>query len=347
MSMRGDTFMVATMPEARRPDLQTDAPHRHAKARCAGARRGSAALLACIAVATFAPAPVVAQTTGLVGANLERRANALLSIMGFGLTPDVTTGSLSISDSASGDPHFQSATLGGGFTVSRSLPLYLEGTAGFSRYDPAFVVSDGEAERTIPTRWNALSVTVGVGWDIPIAPELVLRPIANASYGRVKSDAEIGAAIVGVDAEVLQSGHMDSVGLGGALMLDFERSRPEGDFDAELRYTHIYLRSTGDLSDEVDGRSVARSVNLWTRWRAPTGTVLLERPLRYVVEFAHTRYFGDLADSLGFDWLSSVGLGLELDTSKYERWVTRVRLVARYRFGPNVQGASLGLAVSF
>ena len=130
-------------------------------------------------------------------------------------------------------------------------------------------------------------------------------------------------------------------------MLDYERMRPEGDFDAELRYTHIYLRSTGDLSDTVDGWSVARSLNLWTRWRAPTGAVLLERPLRYVLEFAHTSYYGDLEGALGFDHLNSVGLGLELDTGKYERWVTRVRLVARYRFGPNVRGTSLGLAVSF
>jgi hypothetical protein len=51
--------------------------------------------------------------------------------------------------------------------------------------------------------------------------------------------------------------------------------------------------------------------------------------------------------ALGFDCLSSVGAGIELDVGKYERWVTRVRLVARCRFAPNVQGTSLGLAVSF
>ena len=56
---------------------------------------------------------------------------------------------------------------------------------------------------------------------------------------------------------------------------------------------------------------------------------------------------GFLCLRLGFDYLSSVGLGMELDVSRYERWVTRVRLVARYRFGPNVQGMSIGFAVSF
>jgi hypothetical protein len=299
-------------------------------------------------VAALAPAPADAQTSGIPEARLQERANALLTLMGFGLTPDVTTGSLSISDNATGDPRVQSTSLGGGFTVSRSLPLYLEGTAGYARYDPAFLFSDGQAERTIPTRWNSLSVTAGVGWDVPVAPDLVFRPILNASYGRVTTDAQIGAAII-TDGELaaLQDGRTEAVGLGGSLMLDYERYRPEGDLDAELRYTNIFQRNSGSLSDAVDSRSIARSLNLWTRWRAPTGLVLLERPLRYVLEFAHTRYGGDLEGALGFDYLSSVGAGLELDVGKYERWVSRVRMVARYRFGPNVQGVSVGLAVSF
>jgi len=309
--------------------------------------RRFATLFVMIAALTGTCGPAAAQTTGVIGGRLQERANELLTVMGFGLTPDVTTGSLGISDTSSGDPRIQSVTLGGGFTVSRDLPLYLEGTAAYSRYDPAFVVSDGEVERTIPARWNSLSVTAGVGWDFPVARELVLRPILNASYGRVVSDAQIGAAIADIDVQFLENGKMEAVGLGGSLMLDYERNRPEGDFDAELRYTNIYLRTVGEASPAVEGSSLARSLNLWTRWRAPTGIVLLERPLRYVLEFAHTRYFGDLEGALGFDYLNSVGAGLELDTSKYERWVTRVRLVARYRFGPNVRGTSIGLAVSF
>ena len=123
-------------------------------------------------VSALAPAPAAAQPSGPVDRRLEERANELLTLMGFGLTPDVTAGSLSISDTASGDPRVRSATLGGGFTVSRSWPMYLEGTAAYARYDPAFVVSDGEAERAIPTRWNQLSVTAGVGWDFTIVRDL-------------------------------------------------------------------------------------------------------------------------------------------------------------------------------
>jgi hypothetical protein len=317
-------------------------PSRHAGCAC-----GSFSVVAFVALAALAPAPALAQAPGIIRANLQSRATALLGVMSFGLTPDVTTGSLAVSDAASDDPHIESTTLGGGFTLSRNLPLYLEGTAGYSRYDPTYVFSDGQVERQIPTRWNSLSITAGVGWDFPVARELVLRPILNVTYGRVTSDAEIGATIADVDLQRLASGKMEAVGLGGALMLDYERNRPEGDFDAELRYTNIYLRASGDLSAATAARSVTRNLNLWTRWRAPTGAVLFERPLRYVLEFAHTSYFGDSKDALGFDRLNSVGAGLELDTSRHQQWITRLRLVARYRFGPNVRGTSIGLALSF
>lgn len=315
--------------------------------RPAVAARTRCALLAVALASALASAPAAAQPSVPVDRRLQERADEILTLMGFGLTPDITTGSLSISDAGSGDPRVQSTSLGGGFTVSRSFPLYLEGTAAYARYDPAFLVSDGRVERTVPTRWNTLSLTAGVGWDVPIARDLVLRPMLNASYGRVTTDAAIGAEIADIELQRLQDARYEAVGFGGSLVLDYERYRPEGELDAELRYTNIFLRTSGDLSDVVESRSIARSLNLWVRWRAPTGIVLLDRPLRYVLEFAHTRYGGDLEGALGFDYLSSIGLGVELDTSRYERWVTRVRLVARYKFGPNVQGTSVGLAISF
>ena len=51
--------------------------------------------------------------------------------------------------------------------------------------------------------------------------------------------------------------------------------------------------------------------------------------------------------ALGFDSLNSVGVGLELDSSDNDIIVTRTRLVFRYKFGDNVEGTSVGLAVSF
>ena len=300
----------------------------------------------------IAPCVTLAQGFGVVGANVQKRANGVLALMGYTLTPDVTTGSLSINDGSAANPDFSQTSLGGGFTLSKSFPLYLEGTAGYSRYDPTFVASDGQVERPIPVKWNALSLTGGIGWDFPIAKDLVFRPMFNFSYGRVTSDGAAAQTIIennGGNAELqfLSNGKLQARGLGGSLMLDYERYRPESDIDVELRYTNIALRSF-DSSQAVSGRANAQSLALWSRYRAPIGNiVLLERPFRYVLEYAYTHFYGDLDGALGFDTLHSVGAGVELDTSKYDFWVTRVRLVARFKRGDNVSGYGVGLAVSF
>jgi len=299
----------------------------------------------------LAPAIALGQTFELVGERIQKRMNGMLALMGYMLTPDVTTGSLSISNEPTGNPDIGMTSLGGGFTMSRDFPLYLEGTAGYSRYDPTFVASDGQEERTIPTKVNAVSVTGGIGWDFPVARDLILRPVFNFSYGHVESDASLAGRFLehqtGATLDFLQSGNLNAYGLGGSLILDYEYVQPEHEIDVEWRYTNIYLQSYGSTSAAVQGNADAESLNFWARWRAPTRITMLERPLRYVLEYAHTTFFGDLDGALGFDHLNSVGAGLELDSSKYDIIVTRTRLVARYKFGENVSGWSVGLAVSF
>lgn len=294
--------------------------------------------------------PLSAQANALIEANLRKRANAALGLMSFALTPDVTTGSLSISDGQTDNPDVAMTTLGGGFTMSQRVPLYLEGTAGYSRYDPSFISTDGQDKRPVPTKWNNLSLTGGVGWDFPVAKELKFRPVFNFSFGRVSSDAKIAGTVLetqtGEEIEFLQNGTFDVIGLGGTLMLDYERYNFENEIDVELRYTNIQLQAY-NAPDFMQGTSDAQSLSLWSRWRAPTGYRVMKNPLRYVLEAARTSYFGDMRGALGFDALNSLGVGLELDSTAYLNIVTRTRLVFRYKFGDNVRGTSVGLAVSF
>lgn len=297
------------------------------------------------------PGGVQAQPSSVVGTNLQKISNGVLTLMGYSLVPDVTTGSLSFSNAATGSPGLSMSSLGGGFTLSRDFPLYLEGTAAYSRYDPTFVVTDGTDARSIPTKWNSLSATAGIGWDFPIARDLVFRPIFNFSLGTVQSDLKVAGSYLenqtGKDISFLDRGRLDVAGLGGSLMLDYERYRPENEIDVELRYTNIYLQSISGSSEAVSGSADAQNVSLWSRWRAPTGLTALGRPFRYVLEFSHTQFLGDLRGALGFDWLTSVGAGFELDTSNVTWLTTRWRLIGRYKFGNNVQGWSAGVACSF
>jgi len=282
-------------------------------------------------------------------ADLQKRADAILTLMGFSLVPDVTTGALAISDQSAGNPYFRQTSISGGGRPKPDVPLYLEGTLAYGRYDPTFAVS--EAQATVSVKWTSLLATGGVGWDFPVARELMLRPILNFSVGRVESAATATAVAPQAPSsrealDFLSNGRLNASGLGGSLMLDYERYRPENEVDLELRYTNIHLQSF-DSSQAVEGHANAQTFSLWSRYRAPTGLTALERPVRYVLEYAYTSFLADLRGVLGFEDVHSFGAGLELDSSASDAYVTRTRLLVRYKFGNNVTGWALGLGISF
>jgi len=285
------------------------------------------------------------------GDDVRKHADGVLALMSYSVVPDLTTSSLSITNASTGNPNLSMTQFAGGFTISQSSPLYLEGGIAASRYDPTFVASDGTETDRIPTKWNCLAGSLGVGWDFPIAPELKFRPIANFALGRVSSDAAIAATVFGNrhdrDIQFLDGGRLDAIGYGASAMLDYEHYRPDYEVDVELRMTAIHLESYGGTADIVKGSADSQTLNLWSRYRAPTGLTIFERPFRYVLEFAHSEFFGDQRGALGFERLSSFGLGIEFDSSAYPVIITRTRFVMRYVVGDNVSGGSLGIAVSF
>lgn len=293
------------------------------------------------------------------GSRIRHRANAVLSLMSYTVVPDVTASDLNIgSGGRDGDNNELDITqFGGGATLSESVPIYLEGTMGYSRFDPHFVLSDGTRIRRIPTKWNSLTATGGIGWDFPLYTDrwggkLVIRPIANVMLGTMASDVRIGGYVLerrkNVDFAFLDGGRLNAYGLGGSLMLDYELVSKPQDIDVELRYSSMNLQTFGSTSEAVQGEATAQNLGLYLRRRAPIfDWTLLKNPVRYVLEGAHTEYLGSQRGELGFNSLSSLGLGIELDSSKYPVFITRTRLVARYMFGENTTGYGVGLAMSF
>ena len=281
---------------------------------------------------------------------LKKRTDAFMTITGYSLTPDVTTGSLSITDKGGNNPNLQMISLGGGDRISAGFPLYLEGTIALNRYNPTFTDGIGSSSVTVPVHWNGITGTGGIGWDFSLTDNLRIRPIANVMLGHVESDLSIAGRYIenntGVDLQFLNKGRMNAYGTGGSLMLDYEDYKPEREYDAELRYTNISI-NTFDSSSAVQGSANSQSLGLWARARYPTPLTVLERPLRAVFEVAHTEFLGQLRGALGFDSLSSVGTGIEIDRSASDPMFSRVRLVFRYQFGQNVRGTSIGLAASF
>jgi hypothetical protein len=307
--------------------------------------------LAIAACGALAQAQTTSPPTTVRGDRIQKVVNGVLGLMGYSVVPDLTASTLSINSASAADhPEITMSQLAGGFTLSKTTPVYLEGGIAYSRYDPTFIASNGQDQREIPVKWVSGALTGGVGWDFPVAKDLYFRPIFNFSLGRVTSDLRVASVALdefrGRDTDFLDNGHLDSYGLGGSVMLDYEVVRPDQEIDVELRYTAMRLKSFGNSSDAVKGSADAIAASLYTRYRAPTGWTALERPVRYVLEYAYTKYLGD-QPSLGFSNLHSIGAGLELDSSAHDIFITRTRLVGRYRFGNNVSGFAVSLAVSF
>lgn len=304
-----------------------------------------------IAVMVMSVRPAQAQGRGLLpAAKIKQSADEVLAMMSYSVVPDLTSSFLSIKDDEVGQNRLFMTQFAGGETLSKNVPVYLEGSAALMRFDPTFVYEGGQEARRVPARWNSVALSGGIGYDFPIAKNLVLRPIFNFSLAHLESDASIAGRFLDdkfdPSFDFLKRGRLNAYGLGGSIMLDYTLVKPEHEIDIELRYTNIRLR-TFDSSAVVSGSASAEAASVYARWRAPTGLQLMERPLRYVLEAANTVYLGDQRGLLGFNHLTSLGIGFEFDSSKYKAVVTRTRLVARYAFGDNVRGFAIGLAVSF
>ncbi|OXL16591.1 hypothetical protein AOC33_04975 [Polynucleobacter cosmopolitanus] len=291
-----------------------------------------------------------AQTALSFTEDLQKKANSMMLIMGYSLTPDVTTGSLSITDKSTNNPALKMISFGGGDRISEQVPLYLEGTVAINRYDPSFNAGTADSSTLLPVRWNSISGTGGIGWDFNVTKEFRFRPIFNVTLGHLESDASIFNRALedrtGKNLDFLNRGRLNVYGAGGSLMLDYENYKPEREIDFEARFTYIPLNSF-DSSAAVRGHSDSQSFSLWSRSRTPTSMRFFDIPIRHVLELAHTQFLGDMRGSLGFNSLTSVGTGIELDRRESDPILTRIRLMFRFQFGQNVQGTSIGIAASF
>jgi hypothetical protein len=66
-----------------------------------------------------------------------------------------------------------------------------------------------------------------------------------------------------------------------------------------------------------------------------------------VFDGAHSWFTADQTEVLGFEQLSKLGIGLELDLGAKPRLMERIRLLGRYVYGEDIAGWSLGFGLSF
>lgn len=306
------------------------------------------AVAACGAVT---PAPA-AEPEDLADFTLEQQAAGALAVLGITAVPSETASTLFL-DAGDGAIGFEAAQLGGGFTVSRRFPLYLEGYIGYNRYQPELLLGDGTQTAPLDLNWTEFAATGGIGWDFALTERLTLRPILNVSLGRILSDtvrvADFIADGIGADdADFLRDGGLTAGGFGGSVMLDYnQRWESDLEVDVTLRYTNIRLHPIAGDRD-VAGHASAETLALWSRLRMPTGRDAFGGPFRSVAEFSASWLPGDQGAILDTDWLAQAGYGFEIDVLK--TWIpviTTGRLMLRYTKGEHLEGYGVGVAVSF
>jgi hypothetical protein len=286
---------------------------------------------------------------------VREATQALLSFLSFSVIPDSTADALQVNSRTGDDPAILLTQLGGGYTREEDPPIYLEGYVGYAQYDPDFVVTGNEQSGVIKTTWRTLSATGGIGYDFKLAEEWAIRPILNASLAHMTSDASIqglmpGAVLSDRGASArdwLDDGWLTAGGIGGSLVLDFERRRNHYEADLELRYTHYRIVSLDTSEGSVEGQFDTDNVGLWGRLMIPTGRMAFNRRLRWVFEGAHTWFGNQRTEVLGVEHLTKIGAGIELDLGDTAVPVQRFRIVGRYVHGEDVAGVSVGFGASF
>lgn len=311
--------------------------------------------LTCLAFALVAASlPAHAQSTGrpIIGAGVQKTATGALGILGISVIPNESASTLFLDSSSGSDYNFQATQFGGAFTVSKDLPLYMEGFIGASRYDPTFIFSGLTQERRIRAKWTSFAATGGIGYDISLTDNLILRPIGNFSLGTVISDASIAQFIINdilrTNIKFIDNGEMFAFGYGGSVMLDYEYKSPKYDLDSELRYSHIRLQTFGGSSNAVNGLADAITLGMWNRVRIPTGYNAFGGPIRGVGELAGSLLLGDQYVALKSTWLLQLGMGVEFDMANVNWFpLSRVRITARAINGERLYGTSIGLGATF
>lgn len=317
-------------------------------------RRTYLAILALSGAFAAHPAAAI-DVEDIVAFSVEQQASGALALLGISAVPSETASALSLSSGSGPDGKigFAASQLGGGFTVSETFPLYLEGYIGYNRYDPRFVMSDGTDSAPLNMKWTGFAATGGIGWDFKLAEDWTLRPMANISLGQVVTDTAFVAQFIAnhLDADdlhFLRDGGLTAGGLGGSIVLDYNH-RWDNDYEADmtLRYTKIHLEPIAGDRD-VLGSANAETLALWSRLRMPTGFYALGMPFRSVAEFSASWLPGDQGEILQTDWLAQIGTGVELDVSKTRiPWIKQGRLMFRYTRGEILEGYGIGVAVNF
>ncbi|TMV07630.1 hypothetical protein FGK63_09175 [Ruegeria sediminis] len=313
-------------------------------------RLATLAFVSAAAMSGMAATPAGAQNFDFPGGE-QALADQALATWGYLALPNRAARFVSAGRFKGSDAELLYGQIGDGLNPYETSPFYTELFGGYQSFDPVLTLSDGSNTTTANAEWNSFSVTGGFGWDFEIDEYWTLRPIANISFGNVQAEVDpisgVNSGNSGSGVDFLRNGELWTMGYGAALELQYKLHAPNREFDFYLRHTEMKLETIGDST--VDADADVSATTAWLRARYPIRNWrAYGRPVRSVWQAGVAGLYGDQDEALGFDWVASLGAGIELDVEETSLpWVKRARVMLGYSKSDVFDVYSIGFGISF
>lgn len=294
------------------------------------------------------PFPSIAQ--GIDPDASEAAARAALSALGVAATPNEALPTLSFLRASGTGADFRSYQLKGGFLLENR-KLFVEGLVAYQNYNPQVVFPDIAPGVQLNVTWESVAATFGLGWEFSLADNWKLRPLGHLSIGNVASGAKFDGFPLSAEAARAAravDGNLDALGVGASLSLT--RQGALGPWNTEYRLRHTFLDFQPiDSPTAGNAKASSNQTNLYARFTHPINSIrLFDTPTRLVLDAGTVLYHGDSAAVLGTDWLASVGVGLEIDTERFNApLIKKARVMLKAIAAEEYDGFSFGVGIGF
>jgi len=329
-------------------------------------RRGGWLAWACALLCGVAAARAAAQPLGadaalrpLPGVDITQ---ALVALTHFGATSGLSAGSFWI-EPGGGQPtlRLRKLNLQAGLELplgQRPLTLRAQGALGvLALSDPITLDGFAGAPALFSPGRSVYSgrADVGLAWE-PLAG-LRLRPTLGLALSRLARSTEhvSGPRTRTRQLRTTSSGPLErmlfldwtaqAASLYGALALEHEGRWDARRLRSGLTYTHGYHRSSPETQPLLAFADHTDTLDARVQYGAPTGLMLLSRPLGWTASASATHFFSRETQALGFDSLFGVNAGLDWHTRPGPAGARAVGMSVGALLGGGLRGVTLSLSV--
>lgn len=311
---------------------------------------GGLALALLAAGAASAQVPPVDVRSLVNGARL---GTGYAQLVGLAATPDIAAASYEI-DSNANQPKvdvFRLPYQAKWMALSPDADLYWRVAGGYLRFKDDFNVSlPASGTGTIGSTWTAYSASSGLLAKIRLGNGFTLEPALDVGVARLENSASYdgaAAALKPVLSGLLFDWQTDAWLITPSVALQWATTFGEARTTVRGHVARSWISSFSESDPAQSFNETANIYSIRADYARPTGFIVADRALNWVVYGGYAGFFGANSDALGFTSVAEIGGGFEVPFATDRPNGERVRLAAGYLFGPDVKGWTVGLSLQY